>query len=297
MRILIAQAISTALLPLLVLTGCVETIPRSDPAPVISGGVEVPPPILPPRPDLQPRAGDTQPHADGGDTEGAELSRMPTLDTPRVPAPAPIVAPGVQPAAVAAPVVAPMTRPAPTPAPPPSPLILSNVDPASVPAGGMVGAEPDLRAMRPFSDQEPVVAPSPGIGTRTVSDDPNTRIAAYQSTTPSSQVPAYSRAVTTLLAVARNQEDKGEYGAAAEQLVRAVELEPRNASLWHSLARLRLAEGKFEDAESAARRSNELATGELALQRANWSLISEIRFELNDPAGGDAAARRAEELY
>ena len=136
-----------------------------------------------------------------------------------------------------------------------------------------------------------------GIGTRTASDDPGTTLKRYESTAPSAPTPAYGRAVTTLLAIADREQTAGKFGTAALQVERAIDLEPRNASLWRRLAELRLAQGELESAEQAARTSNDLAGGNLPLQRINWQLISEVRFELGDAAGGDQAARMAAELF
>ncbi len=136
-----------------------------------------------------------------------------------------------------------------------------------------------------------------GIGTRTTADDPNTRITTYESTHPEPPSPAHSRAVATLLAIAERERTAGNFDLAAMQVERATDLEPRNPDLWHRLARLRMAQGQLEQAEQAARRSAELAGGNLPLRRSNWQLISEIRFELGDSSGAEQAARFAESLY
>jgi tetratricopeptide (TPR) repeat protein len=136
-----------------------------------------------------------------------------------------------------------------------------------------------------------------GIGTRTVTDDPGTTLQRYESTAPSPPSPAHSRAATTLLAIAEREEAQGKFGLAAQQVERAIDLEPRNADLWHHLAKLRLTEGRLEAAVEAAQTSNRLAGGNLELRRNNWGLISEVRFEQGDTTAAEQARRMVEELY
>ena len=75
----------------------------------------------------------------------------------------------------------------------------------------------------------------------------------------------------------------------------ALRIEPRNARLWHELARVRLKQGQFAQAENVAARSNSWAGDDRALRAENWRLIAESRRARGDADGAkaalDAAAR------
>ena len=63
-------------------------------------------------------------------------------------------------------------------------------------------------------------------------------------------------AVAGLLENARADATAGRLANAAATLERALRIEPRNPRLWHELARVRLKQGQFAQAESVAARSN-----------------------------------------
>ena len=68
-----------------------------------------------------------------------------------------------------------------------------------------------------------------------------------------------SMAVAGLLETARADSNAGRLAEAAAGLERALRIEPRNPRLWHELARVRLKQGQFAQAESVAARSNSWA--------------------------------------
>jgi Flp pilus assembly protein TadD len=76
---------------------------------------------------------------------------------------------------------------------------------------------------------------------------------------------------------ARADAGAGRYASAAASIERALRIEPRNARLWHELARVRLQQGEFDQAENVAARSNAWAGGDHALRAENWRLIAEAR--------------------
>ena len=84
-------------------------------------------------------------------------------------------------------------------------------------------------------------------------------------------------AVAGLMQSARAETDAGRLGNAAASLERALRIEPRNPRLWHELARIRLKQGDYAQAENVAARSNTWAGDDRELRAANLRLIEEAR--------------------
>ena len=84
-------------------------------------------------------------------------------------------------------------------------------------------------------------------------------------------------AIAGLMQSARADSAAGRLANAAASLERALRIEPRNPRLWHELARVRLKQGDYAQAESTAARSNTWASGEPELRAANLRLIEEAR--------------------
>jgi Tfp pilus assembly protein PilF len=103
-------------------------------------------------------------------------------------------------------------------------------------------------------------------------------------------------AVAGLMETARAESAAGNLASAAASLERALRIEPRNPRLWHELARVRLKQGQFGQAESVAARSNSWAGEDKALRAENWRLISESRRARGDEEGARAAAEAAERI-
>ena len=99
-------------------------------------------------------------------------------------------------------------------------------------------------------------------------------------------------AVAGLLENARADATAGRLANAAATLERALRIEPRNPRLWQALARVRLKQGQYAQAESVAARSNSWAGSDNALRAENWRLIAEAREARGDAEG----ARQAREL-
>ena len=102
-----------------------------------------------------------------------------------------------------------------------------------------------------------------------------------------------SPAVVALLNNANAQTQAGRHDQAAASLERAVKIEPKNAWVWHRLARSRLQLGELDQAQSLAARSNSFARNDRRLLSDNWSLIAEARQLGGDQAGARAAQLRA----
>ncbi len=98
-----------------------------------------------------------------------------------------------------------------------------------------------------------------------------------------------SIAVAGLMESARAETAAGNLASAAASLERAIRIEPRNPRLWHELARVRLKQGQYAQAESDPARSNSWAGDDRALRAENWRLIAESRRARGDEDGAKAA--------
>jgi len=96
-------------------------------------------------------------------------------------------------------------------------------------------------------------------------------------------------AVAGLMESARAETAAGNLASAAASLERVIRIEPRNPRLWQELARVRLKQGQYAQAESVAARSNSWAGDDRALRAENWRLIAESRRARGDEEGARAA--------
>jgi len=96
---------------------------------------------------------------------------------------------------------------------------------------------------------------------------------------PPEPVPAVkeSVAIAGLMDSARSDAAAGRVAEAAATLERALRIEPRNPRLWQELARIRLQQGDFPQAESLAQRSNSWAGSDGALRAENARIIERAR--------------------
>jgi predicted Zn-dependent protease len=95
---------------------------------------------------------------------------------------------------------------------------------------------------------------------------------------------------------ARNDAAAGRLPNAAASLERALRIEPRNPRLWQELARVRLQQREYAQAENVALRSNSYAGGDNALRADNWRLIAEAREARGDTDGARTALESAEKF-
>jgi len=121
----------------------------------------------------------------------------------------------------------------------------------------------------------------------------------YQPETAPAPAPApapriEAPAIALLMETARADTGAGRLSNAAASLERALRIEPRNPRLWQELARVRLKQGDFAQAESTAARSNSWAGGDRDLRAENWRLIAQAREARGDSAGASAALEAAE---
>lgn len=101
--------------------------------------------------------------------------------------------------------------------------------------------------------------------------------------------PKENIAIAGLMESARAEAASGNLAAAAASLERALRIEPRNPRLWHELARVRLKQGQYAQAESVAARSNSWAGEDRALRAENWRLIAQAREARGDTEGAQKA--------
>jgi tetratricopeptide (TPR) repeat protein len=124
--------------------------------------------------------------------------------------------------------------------------------------------------------------------------------AAAPPPTPEPAPPPVSRsenvAVAGLMESARADAAAGKLSTAAASIERALRIEPRNPRLYQELARVRLQQTNFTQAENVATRSNFFAGNDNALRAENWRLIAQAREARGDADGAREARETAEKL-
>ncbi|MFO7639681.1 MAG: tetratricopeptide repeat protein, partial [bacterium] len=129
---------------------------------------------------------------------------------------------------------------------------------------------------------------------------PDTTSAGLQVDEETAQVrPAAqtSRPVLALLEQANQAARSGELTVAESRLERALRIEPRNAVLWYYLAKLRLHQGRLDQAAGLAAKSNSLDRAQnYQLQADNWRIIAHARQRAGDREGAETARQRADAL-
>ena len=95
---------------------------------------------------------------------------------------------------------------------------------------------------------------------------------------------------------ARADAAAGKLSTAAASIERALRIEPRNPRLYQELARVRLQQTNFTQAENMATRSNFFAASDNALRAENWRLIAQAREARGDADGAREARESAEKF-
>jgi cytochrome c-type biogenesis protein CcmH/NrfG len=113
---------------------------------------------------------------------------------------------------------------------------------------------------------------------------------------PGSSPDSSQKAVASLVESAHADTAAGRLANAAASMERAIRLAPRNARLWQELARLRLQQGEFAQAEHVALRSNSLTRGDASLRLENWNIIAQAREARGDTAGASSARELAKRI-
>lgn len=103
-----------------------------------------------------------------------------------------------------------------------------------------------------------------------------------------------SKTVLALLDNAQQAVGAGQLHNAESQLERALRIEPRNAVLWHYMAKLRLHQNRFAEAAGFAAKSNSLAANQRSLRADNWRIIAHARQQRGDVKGAQQAQQQVE---
>ncbi len=179
----------------------------------------------------------------------------------------------------------PQAAPAPLAVAPVAPVARPPVAP-SAPAVALVPPTPAAVAPEPTPEPEPIRPP-----TRPVSP------AAPPADLPPAEISREgNQAVAALLESADQYVKSKQLDKAGAALERALRIEPRNAGIWHDLAQIRLHQGQYQQAESLASKSNNLASDNRALQARNWKMIAVARKAAGNTLGADEAEARAAQL-
>ena len=93
------------------------------------------------------------------------------------------------------------------------------------------------------------------------------------SRTVSSSAPTSSPSTRNIMAQASQLQNKGQLEAAAQILERGLRMAPKDASLWSHLAAIRLQQQQYAQAQTIARKSNNLAGTDSAIIQKNNTII------------------------
>jgi hypothetical protein len=94
---------------------------------------------------------------------------------------------------------------------------------------------------------------------------------------PPKPPPKENVAVASILQSARADAASGRLANAAASIERALRIEPRNPRLWNELARVRLQQRDYAQAEATAARSNSFAGSDADLRASNAGIIAQAR--------------------
>lgn len=103
-------------------------------------------------------------------------------------------------------------------------------------------------------------------------------------------------ALDKLIAKGDSQRRQGQYAQAAATLERALRLSPGSGAAYLALARVKLDQRHFREAQQLAEKSLSLAGQSLYTQRQAWLVISHAKRQQGDINGANHAAKRAREL-
>ncbi|MDS4029528.1 MAG: tetratricopeptide repeat protein [Candidatus Contendobacter sp.] len=190
--------------------------------------------------------------------------------------PAPGALPEPQPVVPRTPATAPSGKPPATPA-------------APAPSKPAVALVPPPVAPKPEPEPEPEPIQPPARP----SPPPAAPAAPPAELPPAEITREGNQAVAALLESADKYVKSKQLDKAGAALERALRIEPRNAGIWHDLAQIRLHQGQYQQAESLASKSNNLAGGNRSLQSRNWKVIASARKATGNAAGAEEAEARA----
>ena len=103
-------------------------------------------------------------------------------------------------------------------------------------------------------------------------------------------------AVKSLLVDARGAANSGNISRAESLLERALRIEPRNAVLWHYMAKMKLHQGRYNKAIGMAAKSNSMVKNDKKLLADNWRIIAHAENWLGHMDKSQRAQDRADQL-
>ena len=119
--------------------------------------------------------------------------------------------------------------------------------------------------------------------------------AEFMARAPESPSISDNNAILALVDAARIDINNGKLDTAGASFERALRIEPRNPALWQELAKLRLQQGQYQQAEGLAAKSNGWAGNNKTLRADNWRIIGQARLKRGDYQGAQAAFDKAAE--
>jgi tetratricopeptide (TPR) repeat protein len=139
----------------------------------------------------------------------------------------------------------------------------------------------------PYHAESPAPTPTPVVAPPQPAPLPSPPAAAAPAKTvtapPPKEAPApasrefhLGAAAQSLVAQARAQSARGEFPGASGTLDRAIRIEPQNPLLWIEVARLRLTEGDFRQAETCARRALMLGSADDTVRTTAGHLLADV---------------------
>lgn len=88
--------------------------------------------------------------------------------------------------------------------------------------------------------------------------------------------PSANPALVALLAGAKRDTVEERFGDANAKIDRALQIGPESPQVWHRFAKLKFAQGEYDQALTLAQRSNSLAPRDGQLRAINWLLVADI---------------------
>lgn len=157
-------------------------------------------------------------------------------------------------------------------------------EPVPVEERGEGGAAPAGTAPAPAGVPAPAMEPLP-------------EFVPLPAPLPSPQTtPPRPPAVLALLQRQESAARAGNPAQAAAELERALRISPNDGELWLRLARVRLTQKQWSQAESMGMKCLSLSGSDPATARSAWEVVATARAARGDAAGAATARRRAMEL-
>ncbi|MBV1881766.1 MAG: tetratricopeptide repeat protein [Pseudomonadales bacterium] len=111
----------------------------------------------------------------------------------------------------------------------------------------------------------------------------------------------YNVAMNSLLEIAKNQQQSGDYAAAAASIERALRIQPKSTEAYYHLAEVRMQQARFGEAEQLAKKAMSYVNFGSNMRNNQfkaklWHLISEARTQSDNKSGAESALIKAHQL-